>query len=216
MTVRNTVATLVIVRAMGCGHAKAQSVLEIAVGIKFCRTLTDDAQRLKCFDGLFAEKDTKAPTAAAEPKTVATWSIEETKSPLDDSPQVSGTLLAGEAAIILRCKERKTEAIFVKQFTYLGSDNVKVLVRINDGQVIETAWRPASTGKGAFAPSPVQFIRALPDNGKLFIRATGYGGKTVDGEFNLGLISEVRDKIAAACKWPQGGPTPPATPSTHR
>jgi hypothetical protein len=29
-------------------HSRAQLLLEIAAGIKFCKTLTDGAQRLKC------------------------------------------------------------------------------------------------------------------------------------------------------------------------
>jgi hypothetical protein len=36
--------------------ASAQSLLEIVAGLKLCRTLTDDAQRLKCFDGLVTDK----------------------------------------------------------------------------------------------------------------------------------------------------------------
>lgn len=48
----------------------------------------------------------------------------------------------------------------------------------------------------------VLFIRALPDNGKLFVRAYGLGGNTADGEFKLGNVSEVRQKIAVACQWP--------------
>ena len=188
------------------GPARPQSVLEIAAGIKFCKTLTDDSQRLKCFDGLFAEKQQPP---SAHPQTEMTWSIDESKSPIDDSPQVMGTLLAegstpaSSAALMLRCKEKKTEAFFAKQFSFFGTTNpIKVLVRINDGKPIETTWSPSSNGQGAFAPAAVQFIRALPDGGKLFIRATSFDGAQVDGAFTLGKVSEVRDKIAADCHWP--------------
>ena len=40
-------------------------------------------------------------TASAQP----TWSIVESKSPTDDSPQVSAGLVVGDAALILRCRE---------------------------------------------------------------------------------------------------------------
>lgn len=118
--------------------SSAQSVLEIAAGVKFCKTLTDDAQRLKCFDGLFAEK----PKSAAVPKQSAelkSWSIEDSKSPIDDSPQVTG-ILAGQndSVLALRCKEHSTDVLFSKRFTYLGSSPIKVLVRIDDGKPIET------------------------------------------------------------------------------
>lgn len=183
-------------------QASAQSILEIAAGLKFCRTLKDDAQRLKCFDNLVPEKPAKtdSDSDAVERK----WTITEDKSPVDDSPQVSGLLLdkSGEVGLVLRCKEKKTEAVFGPRGIYLGSNSISVLVRINDSKPIKTTWTPSVNGQAAFAPSAVQFIRALPDSGKLFVRATGYGGRTADGEFTLSDVSVVREKIAKACNWP--------------
>jgi hypothetical protein len=72
-------------------HSRAQSLLEIAAGIKFCKTLTDDSQRLKCFDSLFTKKEEPP---AEKPQTAMSWSIEESKSPVDDSPQVTAMLHA--------------------------------------------------------------------------------------------------------------------------
>jgi Type VI secretion system VasI, EvfG, VC_A0118 len=197
----------VFTSALGSSGVQAQSMLEIAAGIKFCKTLTDDAQRLKCFDGLFTEKQARQP-APAQSQPAMSWEIEESKSPVDDSPQVSGILHADDSGampvtlLMLRCKERKTDVMFAKQFQFLGStDTLKVLVRINDGKPIETLWHPSTNGQAAFAPAAVQFIRALPDDGKLFIRATAFDGTTVDGAFTLGKVSEVRDKIATACHW---------------
>jgi hypothetical protein len=215
---RATLATglcLSVVCMNAIAPASAQTVLEIIAGLKFCRTLKDDAQRLKCFDGLVADKSSEQPMT---PEASAVWAIDESKSPIDDSPQITGTLHAtgessSEAALFLRCKERKTEAFFARRFAYLGTGNpVKVLTRINDGQPIETMWNPSTDGTGVFAPSAVQFIRSLPDKGKLFIRAFGSQGRTVDGEFSLGNVSEIRDKISVACNWAAGASRPAAPP----
>jgi hypothetical protein len=187
--------------------ASAQSFLEVLAGVKFCRTLTDDGQRLKCFDGLFAEK----PVPDKVEKKEVAWEITENKSPIDDSPQVTATLLPpgsdtsvdlfSAAVLILRCKEKETDAMFKKLGSYLGShDKIRVLVRIGDGKPIETMWTPSTDGGAAFAPSAIQFIRALPDRGKLFIRAFGYRGPA-DGEFDLANVSDARERIAKACKW---------------
>ena len=46
------------------------------------------------------------------------WSIVEDKSPTDNSPQISAGLVVGEAALILRCREQKTEAAFSTKDTY--------------------------------------------------------------------------------------------------
>jgi hypothetical protein len=122
-------------------HSHAQSLLEIAAGLKFCKTLTDDTQRLKCFDSLFTKKEEPP---AEKPKTTMGWTIEESKSPIDDSPQITAMLhadgstegigLTPPAALVLRCKEKQTEAYFAKLFAFLGTDAIKVLVRINDGK----------------------------------------------------------------------------------
>ena len=56
-------------------------------------------------------------------------------------------------------------------------------------------------GRAAFAPDAVAFIQSLPDNGKLSIRTIRSDGKVKEGKFNLGAVSEVRNKIAHACDW---------------
>ena len=98
----------------------------------------DDRERLKCFDGLFAEpsKPQKLPEEkqgekSAEDKQV-NWSIDETKSSTDGSPQVVAANLVGDTVLILRCKNQTTEAAFSTQFNYLGYKSVDVELRIND------------------------------------------------------------------------------------
>lgn len=190
--------------------AHAQSILELPAGVQFCKTLKDDARRLKCYDGLSEEM--KQPQAAEPPPK---WSIKESKSPVDDSPQVDATLIVDQRMLVLRCRERKTEVIFGGQFApFFGSDPVKVLVRINDEKATTTTWFPSTDGQAAFAPAAVQFIRALPDHSKLFIRGFGSQGSRVDGTFELGSVSAIRDKIAAACKW--GAPAPHAARSNSK
>lgn len=184
----------------GVTPAFAQSILEFAAGVRFCGTVKDDVQRLKCYDGL-SQYISKPSVATRTPEASTGWTIKESKSPVDNSPQVEATLIADKRQLVLRCREQKTEAIFGGEFTFLGSNPIKVLVRINDGQPITTMWQPSTSGQGAFAPAADQFIRVLPDNGKLFIQAFGFKGNTVEGTFELGDISAVRDKIASACKW---------------
>ena len=202
-------------------YSRAQSLFEIAAGIKFCKTLTDDAQRLKCSDSLSTKKE-ESHAEKPQTETAMGWKVEESKSPVDDSPQVTAMLhadgstervgLTPPTLLVLRCEEKKTEAYFAKAFTYLGTDQIKVLVRINDGKPIETQWHPASNGQGVFAPAAVQFISALPDNGKLFIRVTGFGGRQEDATFSLANVSEIRDKIAAVCHWPRVSAAPVSIP----
>ena len=50
-------------------------------------------------------------------------------------------------------------------------------------------------------PNAVEFIRMLPDNGKLFIKTSRSDGKIKEGNFRLGNVSDIRNKIARACDW---------------
>ena len=139
-------------------------------------------------------------TASAQP----TWSIVENKSPADDSPQVSAGMVVGDAALILRCRDQKTEVAFSTKSTNLGDNSVTVRFRINSEEPIKEVWRPSVDGRAAFAPKPMDFIRALPDDGRVFIRAVDADGKNKDANFVLlgSGLSEIRDKIGRACSWP--------------
>jgi hypothetical protein len=211
--------TVAFATLVAINPAFAQSILETFADVRFCRTLKDDAQRrLNCFDHLFAERLEK-PTTSRRPQPPTAWSINESKSPIDDSPQVTGTLKTVDddndildTALVLRCKEKKTDAIFVQRFTYLGNNGIIVIVRIDSGNPTQSIWNISSDGTGVVADNPIQFIRALPNNGKLFIRALGYTGKIAQGEFNLANVSDIRDKIAQACNWPNLGSKRPKAP----
>ena len=91
--------------AFGAG-AHAQEAL------KLCRQIKDDAERLKCYDGLDTSSSTAAPTQAESKQgTDGAWEVRDEKSPLDDTPVVSAQLPSsdGKAYLLMRCKDRKTE-----------------------------------------------------------------------------------------------------------
>ena len=189
----------------------AMPLQDIPAEVKSCKAISDDKERLKCFDGVFAEpsKPQKAPKEKqvknpAEEKQ-ANWSIDETKSPSDGSSHVVAANLVGDIVLILRCKAQLTEAAFSTQYNYLGYKAVDVELRINDQNPVKEVRKASMNGRAAFAPDAVAFIQSLPDNGKLSIRATrSPDGKVKEGSFNLGAVSEVRSKIAKACDWDQG------------
>ena len=56
-------------------------------------------------------------------------------------------------------------------------------------------------GRAAFASNAVEFVRMLPDNARLFVRSSRSDGKTKEANFNLGHLSDIRNKIAHACDW---------------
>jgi len=93
--------------------------------VKSCKTISNDQQRLKCFDALFADKP-NPPNAADQSTKDDNWQIEESKSPTDGSPQIVAANLVGDTVLILRCKDQTTEAAFSTKYNYLGSRSVDV------------------------------------------------------------------------------------------
>jgi len=194
--------------ALGSQASIAAPPPDIPIDVKSCKAIADDKERLKCFDGLFGgppklskpsdEQQAQKPPEEKQPN----WSIDETKSPTDNSPQVVAANLVGDTVLILRCKNQTTEAAFSTQFNYLGYKSVDVELRINDQNSIKEVWKASMNGRAAFAPDAIAFIQSLPDNAELSIKTTrSNDGKVKEGKFNLGAVSEVRNKIAKACDW---------------
>ena len=91
------------------------------------------------------------------------WSIDETKSPTDGSPQVVAANLVNDTVLILRCKDQTTEAAFSTQYNYLGNKTVDVQLQINDQNPTKEVWKASMNGRAAFAPDAVAFIQSLPN-----------------------------------------------------
>src|SRR5262249_58302686 len=131
-------------------HAKA--------AIQACRHPKDDAERPKCYDRL----DTSASTAPrgqrdSRPEAETGWVVNDEKSPLDDSPLVSAALASpdGKAALLMRCKDRKTEvAVSIRGFINC-KPGVRVTYRVDQAQATEAPWNAHSSCYLALAPSPI-------------------------------------------------------------
>jgi type VI secretion system VasI family protein len=196
---------------------------DIPAEVKSCKAISDDKERLSCFDGLFGGPS-KSQTPSEEKQVKehpdekqATWSIDETKSSTDGSPQVVAANLVDDTVLILRCKEQTTEAAFSTRYNYLGYKSVDVQSRINDQNPVNEVWKASMNGRAAFAPDGIAFIESLPDNGNLSIKMTrSTDGKVKEGHFNLGAVSEVRSKIAKACDWANGSVDEPVGSIGHQ
>jgi hypothetical protein len=179
-----------------CVPANAQYL--DAAKMKLCSTLTSDGDRLKCYDNVAGATPEK--TLAPEGQ----WQFKESKAPLDDSPQIEASLAGGpkNSTLFLRCEERKSEAIVLSSdWTYLSESSVPVILRINDGAPIKTQWSKSTNGRAVFARNPIDFMRSLPKDGKLFVRIIGHNGETSDATFNLGNVDDARDRVATTCNW---------------
>jgi type VI secretion system VasI family protein len=215
-------ATAGFLVALGSEAAIAMPPQDFPTEVKSCKAIPDDRERLKCFDGLFGGPsnlqklpDEKQGKKAPEEKQ-ANWSINETKSP-DGNPEVVAANLVNDTVLILRCKNQTTEAAFSTQYNYLGYKSVDVELRINDQNPVKEVWKASMNGRAAFAPDAIAFMQSLQDNAKLSIKTTrSTDGKVKEGNFNLGAVSEVRNKIAKACDWDDARANEPVGSIDHQ
>ena len=186
-----------------------------------CRQIKDDAQRLKCYDGI-ATSPSGAPGKPADSKerTDGVWEVRDEKSPLDDSPLITASLRSTDnrSSLLMRCKDHKTEVAITKWGFVKCGTGVRVIYRLNQDQAVDSPWVSHSSCVLAIAPSPIPFIQALTDEGKVYFRIFDHHDVPHDALFNLGKVSEVRSRLAGACNWdgatkPTGNPTPAVSPS---
>lgn len=177
--------------------------------LSLCRKVADDAGRLKCYDAIGKPAD---PIKTNPPSVQQEWMINESKSPIDDSLQISAGILSedGKSSMILRCVEHKTEALVMPNGLFAFQKG-EVIQRINDAPAVKAIWTASSNNEALFAPNGIGFIKALPDDGTLFIRATGHSRKADDATFKLGQVSEIRNRISSICGWQDGRQEKPAT-----
>lgn len=183
-----------------------------------CKLVKEDTARLACFDAA-----TSQPTQSGAPvNALREWQIDEGKAEIDDSPRLSAAMASedGKAVLVVRCRERSTDVIVMHdRFVYCGDDPVRVTYRIDQAQAIEARWNASSSCRAVFATSPVPLFRTFNDGGRLFVRLQERRGGTYDAIFNLGHVSEVRRRIADACKWggiPKSAAVPKPTPAPKR
>jgi hypothetical protein len=191
-----------------------------------CRAIKDDGKRLKCYDRLDRSSSSPRETARpARPGGDTAWIVTDEKSPLDDTPLVSAALASSDdrAHLLMRCKDRKTElAVSMTGFIKCDSD-VRVIYRIDQEQAVEAPWRSHPSCYLALAATPIPFIRALRDGGKVFVRMFDNHNAPNDASFSLGNVSKIRSRLAEACEWDgastssgssaPNAPTPAAAPS---
>ncbi len=169
-----------------------------------CKKIPSDADRLKCFDAI-GEKGEDQDSSSEPTPVKGKWTFRESKSPIDDSDQLVAMLQGenGEALLILRCWENKSEAVFIPpDLVISGTGNrYDLLIRINGEPPASVAGIGSTNGRAIFIPNARDFMKLLPDQGKLFIRATGFQGRSSDGAFLLNDVTAARNRIAETCRW---------------
>jgi hypothetical protein len=168
-------------------------------------SLMEQAERLECLEKLSRNI---APPAGPAPGD-DNWIISETTSPVDYTPIVAATAVSTGGSdgssmhLSIHCRGGRTELVVAGPAVSRSSGDYVIFYRVNDGQQVQLAGGSPSFGTGvAFTGDIVRLLQSLPENGHIAVRVSARGSAAQDGRFSLGGLKTVREKLAAACKWP--------------
>ena len=184
--------------------AFAQGATDPMADLRAC-SLMQHAERLECLDKL--SRNIAPPDRSV--RGVDNWIISETTSPVNYTPIVGATAFSrggSEGSLMqlsIHCRGGRTELVVSGPAVSSTGADYTISYRINEGQPIQLAAGSPSFGTGAAFPGDVvRLLQSLPEEGHIAVRISARSGATQDGHFLLGGLKTVREKLAAACKWP--------------
>src|SRR5882762_9621449 len=195
---------LAVVFEVASAVAFAQGGSDPVADLRVC-SLMEREQRLECLEKLSRNI---APPARPAP-AADNWIVSETTSPVDYTPIVTATTPSrggsngSSMQLSIQCRGGRTELVVAGPAVSRSSADYAISYRINGGQPVQLAAGSPSFGTGAaFTGDVVRLLQSLPDEGDIPVRLSTRTGAAQDGPFLLGGLKMVREKVAAACKWP--------------
>lgn len=184
--------------------AFAQGASDPMERLRAC-SLMERVERLECLDGL--SRNIASPSRSAPEGN--NWIVSETTSPVDYTPMVTATSSSrggpntSPMELSIRCRGGRTELVITGPASSRTGEEYTISYRINDDQPVQFAARSPTFGAGAaFRGDVVHLLLSLPEEGGIAVRLSTRDGTAHDGYFSFGGLKMVRDKVAAACKWP--------------
>ena len=188
------------------GVVLAQGAADPAAHLRAC-SMMEQVERLQCLDRL--SRDIAAPGRSAADGD--NWVISETTSPVNYAPIVTATAFSRGGSdgaltqLAIYCRGGRTELVVSGSAVSAGGADYAISYRVNDGQPVQLAAGSPSFGTGAaFTGDIVRLLQSLPEDGHIAVRISprGGGAQALDGRFSLGGLKTVRERLAAACRWP--------------
>ena len=184
------------------GIAFAQGASDPVAQLRACAVM-ERADRLECLERL---SHNSAPAARPVPGG-DNWVVSETTSPVDYAPMVVATTFSRGGSdgpsmqLSIHCRGGRTELVVAGPAVRSGEDYA-ISYRVNDDQPVQLAAGSRSFG-AAFTGDVVRLLQSLPEAGDIAVRLSTRTGAAQEGHFFLGGLKVVREKVAAACKWPR-------------
>jgi hypothetical protein len=186
-----------------CGIAYAQGTNDPMTNLRACSAMEGRA-RLDCLEDL-----SRKIAPPGRPAPYDNWLLSETTSPVDYSPIVSASTFSRDGSdgaamqLLIHCRKGRTELVLAGPAVSRSAEEYAISYRINADPPVQLAAAPPSFGSGvAFRGDVVRMLQSLPEEGSIAVRLSTRTGAAQEGRFLLGGLKTVRDKLAAACRWP--------------
>lgn len=190
--------------------ALAQGAADPMTQLRAC-SLMEHTERLECLEQL--SRNIAPPVRSAPGGD--NWIISETTSPVNYTPIVTATAYSrgssdgSQMQLSVHCRGGRTDLVVSGPHVSGRGADYTISYRINDGQPVQLAAGSPSFGTGAAFPGDaVRLLQLLPEEGHMTVRISTRLGAAQEGHFSLGGLKTVREKLAAACKWPHAVATP--------
>jgi hypothetical protein len=166
-------------------------------------------ERLKCLDELSRNIE-----PAVGPPQVDKWIVSETTSPVDYAPIITANTSSrgpdgSSMQLSIFCRHGRTEMTVTGSALSSRGEDYAVTFSINGNQPVRVSTGSPSFGTGvALQGDVVRLLQSFPDEGEIAVHLGTRAAAAVDISFSLGGLKMVREKIAAACKWPSAVASP--------
>ena len=155
-----------------------------------------------------------------KPAPATDWIVSETMSPVDYSPLLTAVVRATSSAegapttLAVRCRAQHTELSIrsEKAWSLPRGADLMVDYQVNDRAVVRQPWLLSADGMTAsYASDPIELLQSIPEGAILTIAVVAKATARRETTFRLNGLSDIRQKVAAACKW-----TPPIATASPR
>lgn len=181
--------------------------------IAACSKEKSSVSRLTCFDAIAAKHTTSTKTDIA--LLNSKWRLSTESSKIDDSKTATLSLNAESPirgwpnknetpTLIIRCKERKTEAYIVTGMSPMveyGSDGSTIRLRIDKKPAFKIHAGKSTDGEALFIPSAIVQLKKLLGSSTLLFEFTPFNSPPQMTTFNISGIDEAIKPIREVCKW---------------
>jgi type VI secretion system protein VasI len=126
---------------------------------------------------------------------------------LEAEHSITGWLKTHRPSLILRCKERETDAYVVTGMAarpvYGETDKASVRVRFDDRPARQQHWNESTDNEALFSPQPIALIRSIAVAKTMQLEFTPFNSSPVIVRFDVSGLGDDRvSLLAKTCRWP--------------